>query len=697
MAKAAPDSYAKLLDAWVAPREVGDPVGCAATSFTFSPAFFEEECLARFLDLESDPREDGPIYLIEREEKLASVLCAAALVDAQHCQGRRSLRWDLLPVRVTHGVLHAKLSLLCWQQRIRLIVSSANLTDDGYRRNQETFGVLDYFDGSPAPQEALVEVLSFLREAATLAGENASPALERWHSLLDWVGVQLDDWEVAPTRRTGVRIHPILISPGRPSALEQLRTLWPGQRPPNEAHIVSPFFDPPDSPHNAPAMAMWQLLRRKGSANITYHVTAEKTPESDLLLHAPESLAAATPASRTGIQTHFAWLAESGLETEETVAFRPLHAKQLWLDNGNWVGAMIGSSNFTSPGLGLGKTTNLEANLVYFSDRRRQPKLVKALEAGQLRGTLILNDQVRYWQPRLDETLETDTAPPELPGAFGSAILRAGEPDGLTIELNFTAAPPRGWKVYPEDQTKPIYTEAQWQASSCPRQIALAWWDTNRLPTGLEVSWSDAQARAWWPINILDANVLPPPENLRNLSLEALLHILTTARPLKEAMRSWLAKAHKRQQMEANGSGEVFDPHKRIDVSWFLIQRTRQVSWALNGLRDRLERPVPTRQALRWRLDGPVGVRQVANALEREHHSHEEYAFLLAELLMELARVQPNEAPGCLSAAEVRTELAGFIAEMSSKVEAEAANAPATLRDYISRVLEQVSRQAEVI
>ena len=53
--------YGKLLDAWVAPDDAGDPVGCLATSFTFSPVFFEEECLGRFLQLESDPTEDGPV------------------------------------------------------------------------------------------------------------------------------------------------------------------------------------------------------------------------------------------------------------------------------------------------------------------------------------------------------------------------------------------------------------------------------------------------------------------------------------------------------------------------------------------------------------------------------------------------------------------------------------------------------------
>jgi hypothetical protein len=92
--------YAKILNAWSAPDTAGDPVGCVATSFTFSPVFFEEECLGRFLRLETDPVEDGPLYLVEREEKLSQVACAAALVDQHHCQGSRSLRWDLLSARM---------------------------------------------------------------------------------------------------------------------------------------------------------------------------------------------------------------------------------------------------------------------------------------------------------------------------------------------------------------------------------------------------------------------------------------------------------------------------------------------------------------------------------------------------------------------------------------------------------------------
>ena len=158
------EGFGRLLDVWVPPEDAGNPVGCIATSFTFSPLFFEEECLGRFLQLETDPNEDGPFYLIEREEKLSHLACAAALVDQHHCKGSRSLRWDLLPVRMKYGVLHAKICLLHWAQLVRLIISSANLTEDGYRRNQEIYGVVDFKPGGRASLSILQEVVKFLRE-----------------------------------------------------------------------------------------------------------------------------------------------------------------------------------------------------------------------------------------------------------------------------------------------------------------------------------------------------------------------------------------------------------------------------------------------------------------------------------------------------------------------------------------------------
>jgi hypothetical protein len=191
--------YAKILDAWERPVKAGEPVGCVATSFTFAPDFFETECLGRFLGLES-AADDGSAYYVEREEKLAQLVCAAALVDQHHVQGSRNLRWDLLSARVPRGILHAKISLLLWSQQARLIVASANLTPDGYRRNHEVFGVLDFFPGNEAPLPVLWQILNFLKDAgvyATTPTADAGPAIQRWLRFLERVRKALA--QAAPT------------------------------------------------------------------------------------------------------------------------------------------------------------------------------------------------------------------------------------------------------------------------------------------------------------------------------------------------------------------------------------------------------------------------------------------------------------------------------------------------------------------
>lgn len=687
--------YAKLLDTWVPPKDAGEAVGCAATSFTFSPAFFEEECLARFLNLESDPQEDGPIYLIEREEKLANIACAAALVDVRHCRGRRSLRWDLLPVRVPGGVLHAKITLLCWQQHIRLIVASANLTEDGYRRNQEVFGTLEYSDGSNASLPVLQDFIDFLREIAAFADTTNSPTIGRWEDLLRHVESQMENWSLNERVSAGPRIAAVLVGPQRPSALEQLQMSWPSQRPPSDAHIVSPFFDPP-SPHNGPAKKLWTVLRRRGAASTTYHITAENLPDSDrLYVNAPASLLEATPETRAGVKTYFARVREADLPNDEQTPFRPLHAKLLWLENDDWVASMIGSSNFTTSGLGIGRSPNIEANLVYAASPHRTAKLVRALEAAQIRGDPISDPKTWEWHPKVDETQEQDDGPPQLPDAFGTAVLSADERGRQWIELTFTGTPPENWRIYPEDHGTPVYGETAWRDNGSPHEVILPW-DQDLPPTGLEVDWKGAPARAWWPINIADATTLPPPAELRSLSLEALIHILTSARPLKEALRTWLNRQRKLQQAGVSDT-EVLDPHKRVDTTNFLLQRTRRISWAFNGLRDRLERPVPTRQSLHWRLYGPVGINQVAEALKREQHSSQEYAFLMAELLMELTRIRPQAMPGCLSPETIKDGLTQFIKDMRPQIESEATQASPATQRYITKVLQYVDTTMEII
>ena len=138
------DVRERFLDSWVRREGFGQPMGCIATSYTFDAAFFEEECLGRFVGMETQPDEDKRVYLVEREERLSQVSCVV-LVDSGHVPRSRSLRWDLLPVTVpSGGIQHAKVSLLIWEHHVRVLVASANLTEYGYRRNFEHVGVLDF-------------------------------------------------------------------------------------------------------------------------------------------------------------------------------------------------------------------------------------------------------------------------------------------------------------------------------------------------------------------------------------------------------------------------------------------------------------------------------------------------------------------------------------------------------------------------
>ena len=135
---------ARLLDLEGGEEDFGRPLGCVTTSFTFDAELFEEQCLARFLSIQSNPNETAKAYLIEREEKLSQCF-ACVLVDGAHVAPDRSLRWHMLPVTLPRGgVLHAKLTLLAWENCIRILIGSANLTEPAYRRNQEVMAVLDF-------------------------------------------------------------------------------------------------------------------------------------------------------------------------------------------------------------------------------------------------------------------------------------------------------------------------------------------------------------------------------------------------------------------------------------------------------------------------------------------------------------------------------------------------------------------------
>ena len=157
-----------------------------------------------------------------------------------------------------------------------------------------------------------------------------------------------------------------------------------------------------------------------------------------------------------------------------------------------------------------------------------------------------------------------------------------------------------------------------------------------------------------------NGDALAPPSELRNLSLDALIHILTSAKPLAQA----LADCRRRQHGKKNTEDIAVDPHKRVDTSAFLLQRTRRVAWALSALRQRLGQPVFSEQALCWRLRGPIGASSLCRAIMHEARSDAERCFLQTELCLELSRVRPRTASGSLSSDQVQAGIENLLSEL---------------------------------
>jgi hypothetical protein len=674
----------RLLDAWQAPDEkVGGAIGCLATTFTFQAAFFEEQCLARFLGMATDPQEHGAAaYLIEREEHLAEVY-AGVLIDRRHAQtAERSLRWDALPARVRGAAMHAKVSLLAWSECVRLIIASANLTEVAHRKNLEVFSALDFRDGGEPPLSELSKTLDFLDDLLILTPDG--PARERAASFLQRVRRQTSGWHERRQQRSEPRVTVVFGGRFKGREVSVLRSLrekvWPDSSPPRRAWVLSPFFDrETDGSANEAAQALRGLLARRAGYEVTFDVASAVETDGLRRIYAPQSLRRTLPGA-----VFYA------VKTEEDKEQRPLHAKSLWLENEQRAVYLVGSSNFTCAGLGIGAGAwNAEANIAYVA---RDATSYNALLDVYPPSEAIDDFENVVWEPIFDLDAEPSDAVPPLPAAFADAVFMP-ETDGGVLFLSFEGEPPARWQVHlaDADEADALYDSDRWAADRKALRLSIRVLNI-RPPSSLAVNWLDkkgVERRALWLVNVSDPGALPPPDELRDLSLETLLDVLTMSRPLYEAVVRALQKSTQQRQGEGNALRDL-DPHARVRTETFLLQRTRRVARALEQLHARLERPVHSREALRWRLRGPVGPLALMRAIEREERPAGETAFLFAEIALTLNRVKPARAPGALSPRVVRDELRGAILELRDASAERLRDVPHDLRDYVERAFQDM-------
>lgn len=319
---------------------------------------------------------------------------------------------------------------------------------------------------------------------------------------------------------------------------------------------------------------------------------------------------------------------------------RPLHGKRLWFERDDACLYVLGSSNFTTAGMGLSRKNqgNLELNVLYMIPDSGSEFARICRETAAPSIPLDLDEEEVSFLEGMPERTPDGGEQVALPEAFGEAIFdpRAG----LTLEVGWDA--PDGFLVLGQGDSA-VLDGAAWRESGRPAHSRVPW-PFAQPPSHVMVTWPQAGGvtlRGIWPVNVVDTSLLPPAEELRELTLDELVEILTSAQPTYDVMRRILLR---RTRDKTKVSGPAIDPHKRVETRGFLLKRMARVGLALEGLRERLQRPVHSLEGLQWRLEGPVGPLALARRLAAEERDGA--SFMIAEVAQTVADVRPETAGG---------------------------------------------------
>jgi hypothetical protein len=700
------DNRSTMLDLWRPPRGAGDPVGCFATTYTFAPALFDEQCLARFLSIESEPDREDLAFLLERETRLGGIY-AGVLVDYTQAGVEHSLRWDVLAARVPGGKQHAKLSLLAWADCVRVIVSSANLTEPGYRRNFEVASAVD-FRADECDSPLLNSFLQFLRVMLGFVPAGADrPEVDRATAFLGRVEKMTQGWKDLPRSRT-IRQQLACTLPGRgPAARSSLGELIAACRlrgaSPHEAWIASPFFDV-DQGHSRAAESLCSQMARGKQHRIWFCVPGSQgeSRASPPRLFAPRSLLDTA-------EKHGASVTIEMVPSVDAKEPRPWHAKMIHFVADRYSALMIGSSNFTGAGLGLLPNRNIEANLVTLVDYEQHGREEGLLESVWSGMEPIPDPYQAEWHgPQLDE--EGDATGLPLPAGFLWAAYRAGEPRKIVIRLDPEALPATwaidavGRRLSAAGGGRLVIDSHGWREQGGPPIVDVDWMPADP-PEKLRVTWDDHTA--FLPLNVDDARSLPAPSVLREMTADEMLAILAATDP-GAALRIW----ERRRRLGVTGVYDPdldsatpidLDPLSRYRLSTTFLHRVRRRARIMAQLRLFIEKPAISVQSLEWRLRGLIGIEPLAHKFAAEFDAASttatsggdprEALLTLADLLIVLREARYASQDGAIPKPQFEKTYRPFVrdlaAHLDNTVRPRLPALPVDMSEFWNRVVER--------
>jgi hypothetical protein len=608
--------------------DAGEPLVCVASSYNFHAKLFETDLLPRFLGLTLDNTESERPFVLEREEALSRSQVSVLVDISQIDPSQSSLRWDQLPVCVPAGIQHSKISLLVWEQCIRIIITSANLTKHGYRRNLEIAGIIDFYnDESSAPLKLAVDVIEFLDEMAYWV-RASEDAIERLHISLKEVLTRLKRWDKLPLDFSPRELPRVYFVGGRPSRagknksspIDQVLSIWGGRRV-HELAVMTPFVGNTEGV-NDPVIERLTMIPGKREVEVSLIVPGrlhdENSERIDVNLpeHFLTSWAAAWRCEPHEVSTYII-----SPYREEENTHRDLHAKGIFISNEICSLLFCGSSNFSPRGMGIG-AANIEANLCYLDERkmgRRNINLKDRLPV-DWDGDLIYD---AIWLKDIT-SIDGDTpADSLLPGFFCWATYnqRAAK---ITIAFDLNSPIPSEWLIQLpngllEDFDKLIGSDGY---TSIPADGLL----TLSLPeslheiiiTNLKINWTDEKGKkitSFLLVHAESAEAILPLKEFAALTSDEILNFIISGRRLEQ----FIEKSNRSKTSKANKINTVTDSLKLIETGGYPIYRARRLGRALAVLGERLLKTACTVKAMKYRLQqDPFGPFRLAAALMKE-------------------------------------------------------------------------------
>jgi len=634
----------KLMDRLLPDPALGPLLGICGTTYNIDLEFFEKDFLPTLLGLGAwDDRHWSSRIALEKH--LAELDAATLLMDAGPYQGRpRSLRVEVEPVPLGAGrILHAKVFIAVYEQAIRLVVGSANLTEPGYRRNREAVAVLTASERQPGDAKLIAEGIEGLQDllgdwltrGARELLQRALQLLEPWRNAAN----SQEDW--------------FCWSGGKQPLWRQFLARWPDQEELQRITIVSPFWS--EERHQGPVTTLIQTLRESKSLTPfpKLRLWTEAAPDTQTAYRPslPGSFAS-FDGTQLGLVAHAVAVDprvppdETGLGEEHSV-IRALHAKLLLFEGSETSLLYVGSANFTRSGWGFGPAAhsgNIEAGLIL----KRTGPVRQRLES-LLPRTIGSPVPLEGAAEGAIAIAEESPAESPWPAFLHDVLLAQSKPDADALELvvRLNKAAEGSWKlthVPAEDSADHVLLAIESpETDQCEYRVSLTPVQLNRLLQEQEVlvSWWSCPGGRSFPINVSQA------------ARPALPISPGTGRPEEQQLIAyyqgritWTDLFPDPDDPGGNktpGSGD--DDSNGVDTSRIQSYIVREFVEALQGIRDDLRSAAQaTPASMRLALLGPVSPVALARRVTEAAHQGERTATAAGFQLVELL--------GCLRAAQ---------------------------------------------